>query len=86
MSRVKAAIDLLKTKASSDLHANLHATQGVYTFIWAKVGQYLEGLKKGTVRLVSSMSKSAPPGLSVRQIEGETGFVPPGPCRPSSSF
>lgn len=64
LSKVKGAIDLLKSRAASDLHASLHATQGVFTFIWAKVGQYLEGLKKGMVRLVSASAKSSASDLT----------------------
>ena len=59
LTRIKVTIELLKSRATSTAHATLHATQGVLTFIWAKVGQYLEGLRKGTVRLVSAATKSA---------------------------
>ena len=71
--KVKGAIELLKNGAR-DVHANLHsATAGVYTFIWAKVGQYFEMLKKGTVKLAMASSKSSSTDMSATVRYPESG-------------
>ena len=59
VNKIQGAIEMLKSKSSNDLHANLHASQGVYTFIWAKVGQYHVMMKKGVVKLSTSVKSAA---------------------------
>ena len=59
VTKVQSAIELLKTRQGLPTKECMQAGQGVYTFIFAKVGQYLEGVKKGTVRLASSAAKAA---------------------------
>lgn len=60
------------------MNACTQVGQGLFTFIWAKIGQYIEGVKKGTVKLVSvaSTAKAAVTDLSatIRYPESEQEF------------
>ena len=58
LRKIQGSIDLLKASASTS-NACMPIGQGLYTFIWAKVGQYIEAVKKGTVRLTSAAAKAS---------------------------
>ena len=76
LRKIRGGIDLLKKRGASALNACTQVGQGLFTFIWAKIGQYIEGVKKGTVKLVSvaSTAKAAVTDLSatIRYPESES--------------
>ena len=76
VSRVQAAIELLKTRAGDTTTVCMQAGQGIYTFIWAKIGQYIEGVKKGTVRVATSAAKASAADLiaTIRYPESQAEF------------
>ena len=57
VKKISTALDLLSKGSSSALEYAGGAGYGVFTFIWAKIGQYIELAKSGAVRL---------PGAAVR--------------------
>ena len=47
VTKVQSAIELLKTRQGLPTKECMQAGQGVYGFIFAKVGQYIDGLEEG---------------------------------------
>ena len=76
VSKLQASMDILKSRMQSASTACADLGHGVYTFIFAKVGQYLDGIKKGTVRLASANVKTTVGDLSatIRYPESQSEF------------
>ena len=54
LKRYEIGIDLIKNTVSAGTRTCMHFGQGTFTLIWAKLGQYSEMVRKGTVRLVTN--------------------------------
>lgn len=61
VTKIVGALDLLKSKEGVT-RAAAHTGQGVYTFIWAKIGEHLQRLKDGTIRLAAGAATVAKMG------------------------
>ena len=75
--KIQGSIDLLKAGAANRPDACTQVGQGLYTFIWAKVGQCTEMLKAGKVKIASLASKASTSDLTatIRYPESEADFM-----------
>ena len=49
VTKVKSALDLLLKREG--VAAPSQMADGVYTFVWAKIGKFMQGVRDGTIRI-----------------------------------
>lgn len=63
VTKIKTALDMLKSRLETSVSTS---SSGVYAYIWAKVGEYLESVKKGVARISSGSIKSVASELTAK--------------------
>ena len=63
VTKIKTAIDMLKSRLETSVSTS---SSGVYAYVWAKVGEYLETVKKGVARISSGSVKTVASELTAK--------------------